>query len=470
MKAPFTVDRAGLLGEGRLTPQGPRSASRLRRLRPKWPWLGKRGTAAGRRSAPVHGDTPTPGDRDLASHLALILFARTALNSSHRIIYPFLPDIARGLGISLAAASGVVAARTLAGLTAPVFGLLADRAGRRRAMELGLVLFALAGVVLASSGSYVPALVAFALYGLSKVLFDPAVHAYLGDSVPYRRRGRAIGIVEMSWSGAWLIGVPISGLLIEHVGWRAPWLALIGLGLAGLWLTHTRLPAGQPALPMQRPPTRWVAIAGRWRQLLGRRHVLPLLLGSLLLTFANEVPFVVYGAWLEQSFDLGAGLVGLVSIVVGLSEATAEFGATVFTDRLGKRRSVVLGLVLLALSLVVLPFTVELGVVGALGGVAFMMLSFEYAIVSLLPLATEIVPEARGQLMSFNLAAMSLGRLLGAPTGGWLWDVGQAGILPHSIAGAACALGAAILFGRGLAGLSGSAGKEQEGHHLSSGS
>lgn len=407
-------------------------------------------------------DASAPGNRGRGSQLAHIFLTRTALNSPHRIIYAFLPAIAGGLGISLAAASGLVAARTLAGLAAPLSGLLADRFGRRPVMEAGLLLFILASLALVSTGSYALALVAFVLYGLSKVMFDPAVHAFLGDSVPYRRRGRAIGTLEMSWSAAWLVGVPISGLLIEYLGWRAPWLAMIGLGLGGLWSTHTRLPAGQVSRSPDELPERRAALIGRWRRLLLRQFVPPLLLGSLLLTLANEVPFVVYGVWLTQSFTMGAGLVGLVSIVVGLSEAAAEFGSALLTDRLGKRRSVVLGLLLLAVSVAALPLAVRLGLTAALIGVAMMMLGFEFAIVSLLPLVTEIAPEARGQLLSFHVAAWSLGRLLGALAGGWLWEVGKAGILPHSIAGAVCALAAAALFGWGLEGMSGSTGNLRE--------
>ncbi len=412
-------------------------------------------------------DTGLRRDERLRTDLALIFFARTALNSAHRIIYPFLPALARGLGISVAAATGLVAVRTLAGLTAPLFGPLGDRFGRRRLMEWGLLAFLVAGVVLVSTGTYGTALVAFALFGLSKVLYDPAVHAYVGDEVPYRQRGRAIGIVEMSWAGAWLLGVPASGFLIERLGWRAPWLALVVLGLLGLWLTHTRLPAAHlsagPHLPPgahlsprpEHPLRRLVAPFMGWRQLLRRRNVLPLLLASVLLTLSNEIPFIVYGAWLEDAFGLALSAVGLVSIVIGVSEATAELGTTLLTDRLGKRRSVVLGLCILAATLVGLPFLSRLGITAALAGVALMMLSFEFAIVSLLPLATEIAPEARGLLLSFNVAAMSLGRLVGSLVGGRLWETSRAGILPPAIAGAACALLAALLLGRGVKGIVG---------------
>jgi predicted MFS family arabinose efflux permease len=397
--------------------------------------------------------------RTFRAHLAIIFASRTVLNTAHRIIYPFLPSIARGLGISLTAASGLVTVRLVAGLVAPILGPLVDRQPRRRTMEIALLLFSFASLLLTAAGTFgggglavavVASTLAFALYGLVKVLYDPAVHAYLGDSVPYHRRGRAIGIVELSWSSAWLLGVPATGFLIESLGWRAPWALLAGLGLLGLGLTHARLPLHPPPVRPQKDRPLVRSLVRQWRDLLRRRHVVVLLLTSLLLTMALEMPFIVYGAWLESSFGLSLSALGLASIVVGLAEAAAELGTTLLTDRLGKRRSVLIGLLGMAASLVLLPGVARLGLWAALGGVALVILGFEFAIVSLLPLATELVPEARASLLSLNVTAFSLGRIAGAVTGGWLWEWQLKSIGLHAAAGAACALAAAFLMFRGM--------------------
>jgi predicted MFS family arabinose efflux permease len=387
--------------------------------------------------------------------MATIFLARTVLSTAQRIIYPFLPSIARGLGISLAAASGLVTLRMVAGLAAPLFGPFADHQGRRRSMEFGLLVFTLAGLCLVVSGSIssaslLVAAASFLLYGLSKVLYDPAVHGYLGDVVPYRARGRAIGLIELSWSSAWLIGVPIAGSLIERFGWRAPWVALIVLGLVNLGLTRVFLPAGRPL--SQEPTGRHVIalLTSSWRSLLRRRQVIVLLLVSLLLTMALEIPFIVYGAWLETSFGLSLSTLGLASVVVGLGEASAEVGTTLVTDRLGKRRSVLTGLSGMAFSLLLLPSLANLGLVPALAGIVLVIVAFEFAIVSLLPLVTELAPKERTTLLSLNVTAFSLGRIAGAALGGWLWQRPAEGISVHAVLGAGCALLAALLMLRGI--------------------
>jgi predicted MFS family arabinose efflux permease len=176
--------------------------------------------------------------------------------------------------------------------------------------------------------------------------------------------------------------------------------------------------------------------------------VVVLLLTSLLITLAIEIPFIVYGAWLETTFALSLSTLGLASTVVGLAEAAAEFGMALVTDRLGKRRSVLMGLLGLAASLVALPWLSRLGLAAALVGVTLMMLSFEFGVISLLPLVTELAPEARASLFSLNVMAFSVSRALGGLVGGWLWHwqniAVQAGV------GAACALVAALLMMWGM--------------------
>ena len=196
-----------------------------------------------------------------------------------------------------------------------------------------------------------------------------------------------------------------------------------------------------------------------WRSLLRRRSVVVLLLTGLLLALAIEVPFIVYGAWLEASFGLSLTALGLASTVVGLSEAAAELGATAFTDRLGKRRSVLVGLLTLVGGTILLPWLAGRGLAAALAGVALMLLGYEFGLVSFLPLATELAPESRASLLSLTATAFSIGRIVGASFGGWLWQ--WENIVLHVGVGAACALMAAALLTWGAAEVDGQASGEE---------
>ena len=244
-----------------------------------------------------------------------------------------------------------------------------------------------------------------------------------------------------------LLGVPASGFLIERLGWRAPWGLLSGLALLAAGLMHAALPAGRVApLPGGLGPfisTLW----GTWASLLQQRSIRILLAVAFLLTLSIELPLIVYGAWLESSFGLGLSTLGVASAAVGLAELAGEFGATVITDRLGKKRSVLLGLLGMATGLLLLPWLARLGLPAALAGIFWMMLSYEFAFVSYLPMFSEAAPQARAALLSLNVTAFSLSRVIGTPLGGWLWRWQSIGL--QALVGAACALIAALVLWRG---------------------
>jgi predicted MFS family arabinose efflux permease len=149
----------------------------------------------------------------------------------------------------------------------------------------------------------------------------------------------------------------------------------------------------------------------------------PALTVTLLLMTASENVFVVYGAWLESEFGLAVGAIGVISIMISLAELAAEGTSAGIVDRLGKRRAVLYGLSLNLLTYLALPLLAN-NLAGAITGVTLMILAFEFSIVSLIPLVTEVVPEARGTVVALNVAIMSLGRIIATFTAPRLWASG----------------------------------------------
>jgi predicted MFS family arabinose efflux permease len=125
---------------------------------------------------------------------------------------------------------------------------------------------------------------------------------------------------------------------------------------------------------------------------------------------------------MEQSFGLGAAGLGLVAAVVGAAELLGESLSAGFVDVLGKRRSVLLGALLSAAGYALLP-TLGSRLVWAVAGLFGLLLCFEFTIVSSLPLVSELLPQARGTMMSVNIAALSAGRVMAAPMGALIWQV-----------------------------------------------
>jgi len=133
----------------------------------------------------------------------------------------------------------------------------------------------------------------------------------------------------------------------------------------------------------------------------------------LLLSIANEVINLVFGVWMEDSFGLKIAALGAASAVIGFSELGGEGLTAALVDRIGKTRAVTIGLIVNCAAALALPL-VGRSVPGALAGLFFFYLSFEFTIVSSIPIMSEVVPSARATLMASYGAALSLGRTGGA--------------------------------------------------------
>ncbi len=358
--------------------------------------------------------------RRLTLQLGAATLARLILNTSRRFAYPFASALSRGLGVPLAAITSLIAVNQATGVLSPVFGPLGDRWGYRAMMLAGLSMLTGGMLVGGLLPLYGVVLLGLFLAGLGKSIFDPALQAYVGERVPYRRRGLTIGMMEFAWAGSALVGLPLVGLLIERLGWRAPFFVLGGLGLISVVALRALIPDdGQ----QQRGAEHLPGFREAWRRLSRERAALGALGFGLLISAANDNLFVVYGVWLESAFGLSIAVLGAATTVIGLAELLGEGLTASIADQLGLKRALIVGLVLSALSYILLPLvgrTLPL----ALTGLFVTFLTFEFTIVTALSLFTEILPTARATMMSSSVAAISIGRAMGALVGGPVWLAG----------------------------------------------
>ena len=69
-----------------------------------------------------------------------------------------------------------------------------------------------------------------------------AGQAWISHRVDYRWRARSIGLFETSWAVALLLGAPVIAVLINHFGWRGPFVAISVAAVAAA-LDDRRQPA-----------------------------------------------------------------------------------------------------------------------------------------------------------------------------------------------------------------------------------
>ena len=340
------------------------------------------------------------------TQLIVIALLRVILNTMHRMVYPFLTVFAAGLGVSVTEISLALTGRNAVGIFGPILAPISDVRGRKAGMLSGIVLFTLGVGVVALRPNLITFSAALVLAILSKSMFDPAVGAYFGDLVPYAKRGTAIAITEMAWSTAFIVGVPGMGLLIAHYGWSAPFPVLAALGVLMLVVVAKVIPRDAPAAGVPSP-------LRNVREVL---HSLPAVAGVLVglwASAANEMVNLNFGVWLARSFGLQIAALAGASAVIGAAELGGEGLVATITDRLGKPRAVAVGLTGNIAASLLLPL-IGRTELGALAGLFLFYITFEYLVVSQIPMMTEVVPSSRATAVALNAMGYGIGRSLGA--------------------------------------------------------
>lgn len=346
-------------------------------------------------------------------------------------MFSFLPAFSRGTGLSTGALANFLAVRDLTGLLGPAAGGVVRRFGPWRTMVAAGALAAV-GILLVPLGP-IGVVIGLVLWGVCRTGFLVSLNSWIGEIVAYERRGRVTGMIELTWAGAALIGLPIMGLLIDQVGW---WAAPSLLGALGLPL----------ALAMGAVATDRPEMSDGPAQVAGVRigqNANAALVGFALLTAAAQFLLITHGSWLEDTYGFDPAQVGFAIVAVGAAEAIASYGTARVSDALGKRNSVVAGTVVLgiALALFALAPSPSLPIGLALLVVAFF--GFEFAIVSSIAMVAELEPTARAAVIGRSVAVSTTARA--AISAGGAWVYAASGFRTAMICGAVAAVVAVVV-------------------------
>ena len=336
----------------------------------------------------------------------MITFSRMLLNTSRRFIYTFAPALSRFLGVPLTSITSLIAINQSTSVLGIVFAPLGDRFGYKILMLCGLASLTMGMFAAGLLPTYAAILIAVVLAGLGKSIFDPAIQAYVAHRVPFERRGLVIGIMEFAWAGSTVVGIPVAGLVIDKLGWQAAFIGAGALSLGCLFLLLVLIPNEISVKSDQAVSTN---ISYHWKSLFKNRAAVGALGYSFFVCMSNDILFVVYATWLETSFQLTVVALGIGTSIIGAAEIVGEIFSAGFTDRIGLKKGVIIGLGSSTLVFLILPF-LDKTLALALFGLFLVFLCFEFTMVTSLSLCTEILPESRATMMSAFFAAAGLGR------------------------------------------------------------
>jgi predicted MFS family arabinose efflux permease len=153
------------------------------------------------------------------------------------VLSPLLPILAADYQISPAAAGLSVTVFSLAYMvSAPLFGYLADRVGRRRVLICSLLAFGAANLLTASAAN-LPWLLAVRLFaGAAAAGISPSIYALVGNAAPPDRRATWLALVVSGLLVSLALGASIGALAGSFFGWAPVFVVLAGLSLVLVWL------------------------------------------------------------------------------------------------------------------------------------------------------------------------------------------------------------------------------------------
>lgn len=237
-----------------------------------------------------------------------------------------------------------LAASAVGGL---LFGLLADRYGRRRMLSASILFYSICTFACGLSTSIFALGVCRFLLGLGMGGEWNTGATLVSETWPAEWRGRALGIVQSSWGVGYALSAVVAWLILAHANWRWVFFAGILPGLVVFWI--------QRSVP---EPEIWrrsqiAHVAGAKRIAL-RRSLRPLVVLTLVNTFGMFGWWGLF-TWIPAYLVLpaaqgGRGLtaLSLTSFLVTINLAGMVPGYLLFgaiADRFGRRRALVAYLV-----------------------------------------------------------------------------------------------------------------------------
>jgi SHS family lactate transporter-like MFS transporter len=344
---------------------------------------------------------------------------------------------------------------------AMVFGLLADRFGRRPVLMIDILLYSVLEFASAFAPSLAVLLVLRAAFGFAMGGEWGVGSSLAMESIPAKARGFISGLLQEGYAVGYLLASLVFFLLFDRIGWRGMFMVglvpallvvLLRLGVrespvfdAGAHRARARSPlfllvVGVGALAVAMGPSlagahdtpsmlRWVyfidapiALAGLW--VFRKRWKLALYVVALMtaFNFFSHGAQDLYPTFLQNQHKLDTHTVGVVVAIMNVGAIVGGIAFGAWSERIGRRRAVAAAALA---SLVVLPLWAFSHAIGLLAAGAFAMQAMVQGAWGVIPAhLNELSPaDARGAFPGY---AYQVGNILASGCAVWQAQIAEA--------------------------------------------
>ncbi|MGK2881111.1 MAG: MFS transporter [Mycobacterium sp.] len=308
-------------------------------------------------SSVAEGDCSPATDKPrLPREVWLLVCANVVVALGYGVVAPVLPQYGRHFGVSISAATFVITAFAIMRLVGALpAGFFVQRLGERRVYLSGLLIVAVSTGACAFAETYWQLLLFRSLGGLGSAMFTVSSLGLMIRISPPDARGRVSGL----FSSGFLIGSvcgPVLGALTAGFGLSAPFLIygvalLVAASVVFIFLRGSALVA--PAEGASKP----VSV----REVLRHRAYRAALFSNFATGWAAfGLRIALVPLFVVEVLDRGAGVAGLALGAFAIGNVSVVIPSGYLSDRVGRRKLVIVGLTVASVSTILVGFTSSL--------------------------------------------------------------------------------------------------------------
>jgi predicted MFS family arabinose efflux permease len=348
------------------------------------------------------------------------------------MMMPLGPEFIRELNINTHEFGLLLSSYTFAAALAGVFATYFVDRFERRVLLLSLyVCFIIATLVCGLAPDYHSLFIARAFAGAFGGILGSLVQTIIADSIPFERRGKALGTVMSAFSVSTVAGVPLSLLLahnIPYLGWRAPFFFIALISSLILYLSYRNIPQIFGHLQHSHEGSRLSQI---WNIFVAHQHLRAFFFMALImLTGFSVIPYIAL--YLTSNVGVENSYISLIYLCGGIATLMSSRLIGHMSDRYGKvkvfRVLAVISLVPLLVTTNLMP--VPLWVV-LINSTTFFVLVSGRMIPAMAIVSQVVDAKIRGTFMSLIGSVQMLALGLASVLAGMVVTIGADGKMEH---------------------------------------
>jgi len=345
---------------------------------------------------------------------------------------PLGPEFIKALDINTHQFGLLLSSYTFAAAIAGIFATYyVDRFERRQLLLSLYACFIVATLACGLAPSYETLFIARAFAGAFGGILGSLVQTIVADSIPFERRGKALGTVMAAFSVSTVAGVPLSLFLAHRIpalGWRAPFIFIALISTVIMYLGYRNIPKIAGHLDHVHEGSRLSQIL---KILLAHQHIKAFVfMAFIMITGFSVIPYIAL--YLTSNVGINNAYISLIYLCGGVATLMSSRFIGHMADQYGK---VKVFRVLALVSLIPLLVTTNLPVtplwIVLINSTAFFILVSGRMIPAMAMVSQVVENKIRGTFMSLIGSVQMLASGIATVLAGMVVTIGADGKMAH---------------------------------------